>query len=85
MITTLTALVADHPSDALALGAPGRAWLTYGGLRETAARTAADLRRFGVGARDRVAIVLPNGPDMAASFYCIAQAATTAPDRKSVV
>ncbi|MEL7090392.1 MAG: acyl--CoA ligase [Pseudomonadota bacterium] len=79
MITTLTALVADHPSEALALGAPGRTWLTYGGLRETAARTAADLRRFGVGARDRVAIVLPNGPDMAASFYCIAQAATTAP------
>lgn len=79
MITTLNALVAKHPADALALGAPGREWLCYGGLRDLAARTETALRGFGVGASDRVAIVLPNGPDMASSFFTIAQAATTAP------
>lgn len=79
MITTLKTLVADHPSDALALGAPGRDWLSYGGLRDLAARTEDALRGFGVSATDRVAIVLPNGSDMASSFFTIAQAATTAP------
>jgi len=79
MITTLKALVADHPAEALALGAPGRDWLSYGGLRDLATRTETALRGFGIGATDRVAIVLANGPDMASSFYCIGQAATTAP------
>ena len=34
---------------------------------------------FGIGAGDRVAIVLPNGPEMATAFVTIAQAAVTAP------
>ncbi|WP_147126764.1 acyl--CoA ligase [Shimia ponticola] len=79
MKTTLTALVAQHPGDALALGAPDRGWMTYDGLRDLATRTETALRGFGIGAKDRVAIVLPNGPDMASSFFTIAQAATTAP------
>src|SRR6185437_6119376 len=33
----------------------------------------------GIGRNDRVAIVLPNGPDMAAAFVAIACGATTAP------
>jgi acyl-CoA synthetase (AMP-forming)/AMP-acid ligase II len=37
------------------------------------------LRGFGIGAADRVAIVLPNGPEMAAAFVTIAQGAVTAP------
>ncbi len=41
------------------------AWLTHGGLRELAQRTVADLNRLGIGRNDRVAIVLPNGPEMA--------------------
>ncbi|NRB04335.1 MAG: AMP-binding protein, partial [Rhodobacteraceae bacterium] len=79
MHTTLSQLIAGHPADALALGAPGRGWLTYGGLRDQASRVQDALRGFGVGAADRVAIVLPNGPDMASAFFTIAQAATTAP------
>jgi len=79
MKTTLQGLVADHPADALALGAPGRDWMRYGDLRSLAAKTEIALRGFGVAATDRVAIVLPNGPDMASSFFAIAQAATTAP------
>lgn len=79
MMTTLKALIADHPDGAPALGAPNRGWLTYGGLRALSADVETQLRSFGVGAKDRVAIVLPNGPDMASAFFTIGQAATTAP------
>ncbi len=66
-------------SELLAFGAPGRGWLSYGGLRVLGAEVAASLHGFGVGRGDRVAIVLPNGPEMAAAFVTIAQVATTAP------
>ncbi|WP_372840352.1 acyl--CoA ligase [Phaeovulum sp.] len=79
MTATIAALLADQDASAPAIGAPGRDWLDYGGLRRLSAEVATDLRRFGIGAGDRVAIVLPNGPEMAAAFVTIAQAATTAP------
>lgn len=79
MTSTLAALLADKPAGALAIGAPGREWLTFGGLRDLAANVSAQLRGFGIGAADRVAIVLPNGPEMATAFVTIAQAAVTAP------
>jgi acyl-CoA synthetase (AMP-forming)/AMP-acid ligase II len=72
-------LLADKDADSKAIGAPGREWLTYGGLRALASQVEADLRGFGIGASDRVAIVLPNGPEMATAFVAIAQAAVTAP------
>ena len=62
-----------------AIGAPGRSPLTYDGLRALASRTAASLNAMGIGCGDRVAIVLPNGPEMASAFVTIATAATTAP------
>ncbi len=79
MATNVKALLEGHASDAKALGAPGRDWLSYGGLRDLSAEVSASLRGFGIGPSDRVAIVLPNGPEMAAAFVTIAQAATTAP------
>jgi len=79
MTQTIAALFAEHSPDARAIGAPGRAWLTYGGLRELSAEVAAMLHGFGIGRGDRVAIVLPNGPEMATAFVTIAQVATTAP------
>ena len=79
MSDTLAALLAAHPDDAPALGAPDRPWLTHGGLKSLAARTRAALAAAGMGRGDRVAIVLPNGPEMAAAFVTIAQSATTAP------
>lgn len=79
MIATLAGLLTDHDAAAPAIGAPGRDWLNYGGLRALSATVAKDLRSFGIGATDRVAIVLPNGPEMATAFVTIAQAATTAP------
>ena len=62
-----------------AIGAPGRRALTHGALRDLAARTVADLNRWGIGRDDRVGIVLPNGPEAASSFVAIACGATTAP------
>jgi acyl-CoA synthetase (AMP-forming)/AMP-acid ligase II len=79
MTTTLAALLADQDANAPAIGAPGRDWLSYGGLRALGADVAAALRGFGIASTDRVAIVLPNGPEMATAFVTLAQAAVTAP------
>lgn len=79
MPETIRDLLADKPATAPALLAPGRATLDYGGLRDLCDRTAERLGGLGIGRGDRVAIVLPNGPEMAAAFVAIAGAATTAP------
>ena len=79
MADTITALIAAGANDAPAIGAPDRPWMTYGGLRAQAAATGAALHAMGIGRGDRVAIVLANGPEMAAAFLCIAQTATAAP------
>ena len=64
----------------VALSSPeGGPRLSYAGLRELTGRTVARLNALGVGRGDRVAIVLPNGPQMAAAFVTIASGATTAP------
>ena len=76
---TIEALLAPHPADAPAIGAPDRPWLSYGDLRDQIDRTRRDLGRAGFGRPSRVAIVLPNGPEMAAAFVAIAGGATTAP------
>jgi oxalate---CoA ligase len=62
-----------------AIRAPERPRLTFAGLRDLAEATVGRLNGIGIGRGDRVAIVLPNGPEMAASFVAIACAATTAP------
>ena len=65
--------------DATAIAAPGRPALTYAGLRRQAADTVAALNGRGIGRGDRVAIVLPNGPEMASAFLSVGSGATTAP------
>ncbi len=77
--TTLAELLTPIPDDAPALGAPGRPWLSHGDLRHLAGDTRAALLAAGIGRGDRVAIVLPNGPEMAAAFVTVAQTAVTAP------
>ena len=77
-------LLANGAGDATAIGGFGkdgglRPLLTYGGLRRLVADTVADLNRRGIGRGDRVAIVLPNGPEMAAAFVSVAAGAATAP------
>src|SRR6202008_574094 len=50
-----------------------------GALRTLCAHTVSSLNAMGIGRNDRVAIVLPNGPEMAAVFVAVAHGATTAP------
>jgi len=77
--TTLHDLVKTGADDAVALSSPGGVPLTFGALRALVERTVADLNAHGVGRGDRVAIVLPNGPEMAAAFIAVAAGTTSAP------
>jgi acyl-CoA synthetase (AMP-forming)/AMP-acid ligase II len=64
---------------ATALSAPGGAPLTYQTLRKLVSDTIAALNARGIGRNDRVAIVLDNGPEMAAAFLSVGAGATAAP------
>jgi len=65
--------------DRVALTAPGRKSLTYSGLAARLEVGVQTLSRMGLGRGDRVAIVLPNGPEMALAFLTVASVATSAP------
>ena len=78
--TTLATLLEAGADDAPAIGTPGSAtWLGYRELRALAARTVERLNELGIGRDDRVAIVLPNGPEMATAFVAVGAGAATAP------
>jgi acyl-CoA synthetase (AMP-forming)/AMP-acid ligase II len=76
---TVPGLMEHGAETDVAVGAPGRTALSYGGLRALARSTVSALNGLGLGRGDRVALVLPNGPELAAAFLCIACGATTAP------
>ncbi len=76
---TLHDLIKTGVDDATALSAPGGTPLTFKALRALVDRTVADLNAHGLGRGDRVAIVLPNGPEMAAAFIAVAAGTTSAP------
>jgi acyl-CoA synthetase (AMP-forming)/AMP-acid ligase II len=76
---TVRALLESSAGEAPAIGAPGRTFLDYTGLTEHVDRTITTLNALGLGRGDRVAIVLPNGPEMASAFVSIAAGTTTAP------
>ncbi|MBO6782278.1 MAG: AMP-binding protein, partial [Alphaproteobacteria bacterium] len=79
MAETILDLIAGGADDAMALAAPEREPLTFAGLRELAEKTVESMNGLGIGRNDRVAIVLPNGPEMAAAFVAVGAGATTAP------
>ncbi|MBL8333322.1 MAG: AMP-binding protein [Rubrivivax sp.] len=79
MSQTLQALLAPVAADARAISAPSRPPLTHGELRALIERTLATLNGLGIGRNDRVAIVLPNGPEMASCFLACASGVTSAP------
>ncbi len=76
---TLWTAVARHPDGQPALAAPDRPPLGFSGLRRLIGDTVGVLNGFGIGRGGRVAIVLPNGPEMAAAFLAIGAGAATAP------
>lgn len=77
--TTLHDLLKAGDDQAPAIRASSAEPLTYAGFRTLVLRTIARLNEFGIGRGDRVAIVLPNGPEMATAFVATASAATAAP------
>ncbi len=77
--TTVHELLSIGADDAPAIGAPGRAALSYADLRTLVATTGQALAGAGIGPGDRVGIVLANGPAMASCFLATAAHATAAP------
>ncbi len=72
-------LLSSQPPDAVAIAAPGRAPMTYGVFALLCDSTAERLNALGLGRGDRLAIVLPNGQEMAAAFVACSTAVTAAP------
>jgi amino acid adenylation domain-containing protein len=70
---------ADRAPRAAAIVAPGRGPLTYALLLQRVEHLAHLLHEMGIGRNDRVAIVLPNGSEMAMAFLGVAACATSAP------
>jgi acyl-CoA synthetase (AMP-forming)/AMP-acid ligase II len=75
----LELLEKHEPSRVAVTVAGGGPSLTYGQLKEQVISLAQELRRFGVNRGDRVAIALPNGLEMIASFLAASIAGTAAP------
>jgi acyl-CoA synthetase (AMP-forming)/AMP-acid ligase II/acyl carrier protein len=65
--------------EAVAIRAPGRRYLTYGELLEQVESVVEFLSASGISPSDHIALVLPNGPEMAAVFLGVAAGAVCAP------
>ncbi|MCY3647020.1 MAG: AMP-binding protein [Chloroflexi bacterium] len=76
---TVPELLAAGAADAVAVQGAGGRDATYADLRATVDALAGQLRGAGISANERVALVLPNGPGMAAAFLAAATAGTAAP------
>jgi oxalate---CoA ligase len=79
VFSTIHELLAGKTATTVAFAASGCPPLTYGGLRTHIERTVTSLNRLGIGRNDRVALVLPNGTEMATAFVAVAAGATSAP------
>ena len=79
--TIFSALMAcvERAGDAVAIDAPGRRPLTYARLREQLGYVVATLNGIGIGRGDRVAVVLPGGPDLATVSLGVLAGAIVAP------
>ncbi len=81
-MNTLCARIKVHAAqqgNAPALLAPECTALSYRQLDHQLNTTIEQLRHFGVGPQDRIALVLPNGPEMAVALLAVSGAAIGAP------
>ncbi len=76
---TIRDILSRADAEAPAIRAPDKSPLSYGQLFQHADDVASRLRGMGVGRNDRVAIILPNGPEMAVAFLASALCGTAAP------
>jgi oxalate---CoA ligase len=72
-------MICAQTATSAAIGAPGRGHLSYGELRGLIEKTAGALNGMGIGRGDRIAIVLPNGPEMGTAFLSVAACGSAAP------
>jgi amino acid adenylation domain-containing protein len=82
MNSTITHLIqqrSHHQPEAIAIMAPGRSPVSYGQLATQIQAIHRQLQNLGIQSGDRIALVLPNGPEMAVAFLAIASAVTSAP------
>jgi len=70
---------AERSPEATAVAAPGRRDLTYGRLFAHIEYIVITLNNLGIGRNDRVAAVVPNGPESAVCFLSVAAGATYVP------
>jgi acyl-CoA synthetase (AMP-forming)/AMP-acid ligase II/thioesterase domain-containing protein len=81
-LSTVRQCVASHAEstpDVPAILAPGRAGLSHRDLLAQVDAAAGALRRHGLRPGQRVAVVLPNGPEMAVAFLAASTVCTCAP------
>jgi len=76
---TVHELLSSGAAGAVAIGAQERPSLTFHGLRRLVRDTVVSLNQLGYGRGDAIAIVLPNGPEMATAFVAVAAACVSAP------
>ena len=70
---------AHETPDAIAITAPGRTPLTYLRLLCQIENVVKTLNGMGLARHDRIAIVCPNGPEMAVAFLAVSAGAVSAP------
>lgn len=78
-VYTIVEANAKRFPNAIAIYAPGRAPLCYARLLEHLRASIESFNKFGIGRNDRLALVLPNGPEMATVFLGTTSCATAAP------
>ena len=78
-ITPVLDFIKAANSEFAAINAPGQEALSYGELLKLVENTVLTLNRNGIRRNDRVAVVLPNGAEMAAAYIAISCATTAAP------
>src|SRR5688572_31799121 len=76
---TVAALLRAGDPAAPAMGAPDRKTMTRGELSRLVEKTGGALRAVGIRQDHAVAMVMPNGPEMAAAFLAVTSWATAAP------
>lgn len=79
MVHQLITLQAQKTPNAVAIAAPNRVALTYNQLQSQIAEVVATLAAMNLGRGNRVAIVLPNGADLAVAILAVSACATSVP------
>ena len=76
---TIRSIIDAGNAKAIAMSAPNRSALSYKGLRNHCDQIGKQLASQGLSNSHRVAIVLPNGPEMASAFLAVASYMSAAP------